>query len=59
MFRILLLLTIGVAIGYGVGYKDARKHSKSIVERTLDRVGGSTRGKYDSDIDKRLESAER
>jgi hypothetical protein len=57
MFRALLILAIGVAIGYSVGYKDARKHDKSIVERTLDRAGGSARGKYDSDIDKRLESA--
>ena len=59
MIRLLLVLAIGVAVGYSVGYKDARKHDKSIVERTLDRAGGGARGKYDSDIDKRLGSAER
>ena len=50
-----LILAIGVAIGYGYGFQDAKKHQKSVVSRVLDRVGGSNRGKYDQDIDKKTE----
>jgi hypothetical protein len=61
--RTLLVLAVGVALGYGYGYKDAKTHEKNIVERGLERVlshaGGSARGKYDSDLDRKLDSAER
>ena len=63
MVRTLLVLALGVAIGYGYGYKDARTHEKNLVERGLDRVlaraGGPARGKYDPNLDKKLESAVR
>ena len=63
MVKTLLVLAVGVALGYGYGYKDAKTHSKTVVERGLDRVlahaGASARGKYDSDLDKKLDSAER
>ncbi len=57
--KILLVLAIGVAIGYGYGYKDAKTHDKNVVERVLDRAGGTARGKYDQDLDKQAASAER
>ncbi|HKG90310.1 MAG TPA: hypothetical protein VKA84_00385 [Gemmatimonadaceae bacterium] len=57
--KYILILAIGVAIGYGYGFSDAKKHNKSVVSRVLDRVGGSNRGKYDSDLDKKAEEASR
>jgi hypothetical protein len=52
-------LILGIAIGYGYGFRDAKIHKKSIVERTIDRVGGKNRGAYNNDIDKASASAER
>ena len=59
MVKTLLILALGVAVGYGYGYKDARKHDKPVFERVLDRAGASARGKYDPDLDKQLDKAER
>ena len=59
MVKTLLVLAVGVAIGYAYGYKDAKTHQKTIVERVLDHAGASARGKYDPDLDKQVDSAER
>lgn len=56
MLKVLLILAVGICIGYSIGWKDAQKNDRHIVERTVDRVGGKNRGKYDQDIDRRLES---
>jgi len=55
----ILALVLGIAIGYGYGFRDAKIHKKSIVERTIDRVGGKNRGAYNNDLDKTSASAER
>jgi hypothetical protein len=57
--RKLLLLAVGVAIGYFIGYSDARKHTKHIVERTLDKVGAGTRKSLDNGADRRSEVFDR
>lgn len=57
--KYILILVVGIAIGYGYGFKDAKKHKTSVVSRVLDRVGGSNRGKYDQDLDKKAEEATR
>ncbi|MGQ0647265.1 MAG: hypothetical protein ACT4P7_06810 [Gemmatimonadaceae bacterium] len=59
MKKMLLMLVVGVAAGYQVGWNDAQKHDQSIVERTIEKVGGSTRGKYQNDVDKQLERLEK
>ena len=63
MVKTRLVLALGVALGYGYGYKDAKTHDRNVVERGLDRVlaraGASARGKYDSNLDKKTESAVR
>ena len=50
MLRTLLILAIGVAIGYRYGYNDARTHTKTVYERALDRAGAAARNKYISQI---------
>ena len=52
----ILLVSVGIAIGYAYGFKDAKKHEKTVVSRTVDKIGGSNRGKYDQDIDKQADS---
>lgn len=51
MTRTLLLLALGVVVGYTWGYKDARAHDRPVVERIVDRAGGPLREKYVTDVD--------
>ena len=44
--RTLLILAVGVAIGYVYGFKDAKTNDKTVFERTVDRAGAAARGKY-------------
>jgi hypothetical protein len=54
MFKILLVLTVGVAIGYGYGWKDAQVNEKRIYERVVDQIGGSNRDLVGNDVDAKL-----
>jgi hypothetical protein len=38
-----------------IGFRDARVHAKPVIERLLDRAGGSARGKYNPDVDAEIE----
>ena len=53
MFKFLLALVVGVAIGYGYGWKDAQVHEKNVAERLVERIGGETRERMDNDLDTR------
>ena len=54
MFKLLLILTVGVAIGYGYGWKDAQFNDKAVYERLVDRIGGSNRDLVSNDVDSRI-----
>ncbi len=54
MFKLLVILAIGIAIGYGYGWKDAQIHDKAIYERVVDQIGGSNRDLVRNDIDAQL-----
>ena len=56
MFKFLLILVVGVAIGYSLGFKDAKKYNRTVIERVVGRVGGKNRGAYDTNLDKQAES---
>jgi len=55
----LFVLAIGMAVGYGYGYKDARQHDQTVVTRMLERVGGATRSRVATDADATLREVER
>ena len=59
MIKVIFVLCIGLAAGYSYGWKDAHVHKQHVVERVVSRVGGSNRGKYDANLDKQAEAAER
>lgn len=59
MFKYLVLLALGVAIGYGYGWKDAKKHTKHVAERVLERIGGDSRELMSADIDRKMKDAEK
>lgn len=55
MSRTLLLAALAVFAGYMIGFRDAQVHARPVVERLLDRAGGSARGKYNPDVDAEME----
>lgn len=57
MNRTLFLIAVGACAGYTIGFRDARTHDKTVVERTLDRLGGRARGQYNPDVDGEVERA--
>ncbi len=58
MFKYLVILAVGVAMGYGYGWKDAQANEKNVAERVLDRIGGETRARMGNDIDARFQAAD-
>jgi hypothetical protein len=59
MFKYFFILALGVAIGYGYGWKDAQKNTQHIAERILGRIGGESRELVSADIDKKMKDAEK
>lgn len=57
MMKFILLLTVGVAIGYTVGFRDAKVNDRTVVARAIERVGGSNRQNFDNNLDARSEAA--
>ena len=55
MSRSLLLIALAVCAGYLIGFRDAQTHDKPVIERVLDRAGGSARGRYNPDVDAEVE----
>ena len=53
--KYLFILVVGICIGYGYGFKDAKEHKENIVTRMVGRVGGSTRGNVDANIDRKVD----
>ena len=57
MMKFILVLAVGVAVGYGVGFRDAQVNDRTVVARMIERVGGSNRQNFDNDLDRRTEAA--
>ncbi|WP_461413308.1 hypothetical protein [Gemmatimonas sp.] len=53
MYKFLFALVVGVAIGYGYGWKDAQVNTKTVPERLVERIGGETRERMGNDVDTR------
>lgn len=59
MFKYIFILVVGISIGYFYGFDDAKKNDENVVERVVERVGGSNRGRYNNDVDKQMETLEK
>lgn len=59
MYKFLFALVIGLAAGYFLGFKDARRNQENIVARMVARVGGDTRDRVKTDFEKTEREAER
>jgi hypothetical protein len=47
----LFLVVVGIAIGYGIGFRDAHAHSEHILARAVDQVRVAFGAKPANDID--------
>lgn len=56
--KYLLVLVIGVAAGYYLGYSDGSSGKPSIVSRVVGKVGGGSRAKVSNDIDATMQKVE-
>ncbi|MBI2796589.1 MAG: hypothetical protein HYX65_07805 [Gemmatimonadetes bacterium] len=59
MLRFIFALILGCGAGYFVGWQDAQSHKQNIVERLVERAGGSTRGKIGTNPDSLMKDAEK
>jgi hypothetical protein len=55
MIRLLMILLVGVAIGYFVGFRDAQRHKQDIVERTIEKIGAERKRGSANDADEQFE----
>jgi hypothetical protein len=51
MLKYVILLVIGVCVGYGLGFQDAKQNDENVVARLVTRVGGSNRENVKADVD--------
>lgn len=59
MRKVLVLIAIGVALGYTWGWRDAQTNERDVVTRIISQVGGSTRSELRNDPDHLLDSLQR
>mgnify|MGYP001549786512 FL=1 len=59
MRKFLLLVAIGVALGYWWGWSDAQVNQEDVVTRMVNRAGGKTRSSLKNDADQTMDSLER
>ena len=59
MFKFILILGLGVAIGYAYGWKDAHSHELNVAERLVGKIGGASRSMVSGDADAQLVQAEK
>ena len=58
MRKVILLVAIGVALGYWWGWTDAQVHDEDVVTRLVNRAGGKTRASLKNDADQTMDSLE-
>ncbi|MCU0635785.1 MAG: hypothetical protein MUE41_13000, partial [Gemmatimonadaceae bacterium] len=59
MLKYILVLAVGVAIGYGYGWQDAQTHEAHIAERFVQQIGGEVKGEVDGSVDSRMDRVSR
>lgn len=58
MRKVLVLLAIGVALGYWWGWTDAQVNQQDVVTRMVNRAGGKTRASIKANADQTMDSLE-
>lgn len=58
MLKYVILLVIGVCVGYSLGFQDAKQNDENVVARLVTRVGGSNRDNVRTDVDAQMDKVE-
>lgn len=58
MLKYVILLVIGICVGYSLGFQDAKQHDENVVARVVDRVGGSNRENMKTDVDAQMDKVD-
>jgi len=58
MLKYVILLVIGLCVGYSLGFQDAKQHDQNVVSRLVDRVGGTNRENMKTDVDDQMDKVE-
>lgn len=58
MRKVLVLLAIGVLVGYWWGWTDAQVNQEDVVTRMVNRAGGKTRSSVKANADQTMDSLE-
>jgi hypothetical protein len=57
--KVMMLIGIGMAAGYFIGFNDAAAHERNVVHRLVDRVRGDMDGKVGNDVDAVMDRLEK
>ncbi|HEY7878000.1 MAG TPA: hypothetical protein VIC55_07235 [Gemmatimonadaceae bacterium] len=58
MRKVLILLALGVVVGYWWGWTDAQVNQEDVVTRMVNRAGGKTRSSVKANTDQTMDSLE-
>jgi hypothetical protein len=58
MLKYVILLVIGLCVGYTLGFQDAKQNDQNVVARLVQRVGGSNRDNMKTDVDAQMENVD-
>ena len=58
MLKYVILLVIGVCLGYTLGFQDAKQNDQNVVERLVMRVGGANRENVKTDVDAQMDKVD-
>ncbi|HSY81802.1 MAG TPA: hypothetical protein VK807_08570 [Gemmatimonadaceae bacterium] len=58
MLKYVILLVIGVCVGYGLGFQDAKQNDENVVARLVMRVGGNNRENVKTDVDAQMDKVD-
>lgn len=59
VFKFILILALGVAIGYSYGWQDAQVHEVHIAERFVQQIGGGVKDDVGGSVDGRMDKVQR
>ena len=58
MLKYVILVVIGVCVGYGLGFQDAKQNDENVVARLVMRVGGNNRDNVKTDVDAQMDKVD-
>jgi hypothetical protein len=54
MLKYVILLVVGICVGYSLGFQDAKQNDENIVARMVEQVGGHNRENMKTDVDAQM-----